>query len=53
MTTRYSQEVPARVIRLVMEQETEYPSQWVAIESIALFGVADRWALLKAPPPND
>ena len=35
MTTRYSPEVQARGVRLVMEHEADYPSQWAAIESIA------------------
>jgi transposase-like protein len=35
MTTRYSPEVQARAVRLVMEHEADYPSQWSAIESIA------------------
>ena len=34
-SSRYSPEVQARAVRLVLEHETEYPSQWSAIESIA------------------
>ncbi|MBM3508487.1 MAG: IS3 family transposase [Alphaproteobacteria bacterium] len=34
-SSRYSPEVQARAVRLVLEHETEYPSQWSAIQSIA------------------
>ena len=34
-SSRYSPEVQARAVRLVLEHETEYPSQWSAMESIA------------------
>ena len=34
-SSRYSPEVRARAVRLVLEHETDYPSQWSAIESIA------------------
>jgi transposase-like protein len=33
--TRYSPEVRDRAVRLVFEQESEYESQWSAIESVA------------------
>ncbi len=33
--TRYSPEVRERAVRMVREQEREYPSQWAAIVSIA------------------
>lgn len=32
---RHSQEVRERTVRLVFEQQKEYPSQWAAITSIA------------------
>ena len=32
---RHSQEVRERTVRLVFEQQKEYPSQWAAIKSIA------------------
>ena len=35
MTTRYSPEVQARAVRLVMAHEADYPSQWAAMQSIA------------------
>ena len=35
MATRYSPEVQARAVRLVMEHEADYPCQWAAIQSIA------------------
>ena len=34
-SSRYSPEVQARAVRLVFEQEADYPSQWSAIQSIA------------------
>ena len=34
-TKRYSPEVRERAVRLVFEHETEYESQWAAIEAIA------------------
>ena len=34
-SSRYSPEVQARSVRLVLEHETDYPSQWSAIDSIA------------------
>ena len=34
-SSRYSPEVRARAVRLVLEHGTDYPSQWSAIESIA------------------
>ncbi len=33
--TRYSPEVRERAVRLVLEQEAEYESQWAAISSVA------------------
>ena len=32
---RYSPEVRERVVRMVLESEGDYPSQWQAIQSIA------------------
>ena len=32
---RYSPEVRERAVRLVFEQESEHPSQWAAMESVA------------------
>jgi len=34
-TTKYSPEVKARAVRLVLKHQGEYPSQWAVIESIA------------------
>ena len=34
-SSRYSPEVRARAVRLVLEHETDYASQWSAIQSIA------------------
>lgn len=34
-SSRYAPEVQARAVRLVLEHEKDYPSQWSAIESIA------------------
>ena len=35
-TKRYSPEVRERAVRLVLEREREHPSQWSAIQSIAM-----------------
>ena len=32
---RYSREIRERAVRMVLEHEEEYPSQWAAIESIS------------------
>ena len=34
-SARYSPEVRARAVRMVLEHQSDYPSQWVAICSIA------------------
>ena len=34
-SSRYSPEVQARAVRLVLEHAADYPSQWSAIQSIA------------------
>lgn len=33
--TKYPREVRERAVRLVLEHQTDYPSQWKAIESVA------------------
>ncbi|CAM6801608.1 Uncharacterised protein [Morganella morganii] len=33
--TRFSPEVRQRAVRMVLESEHEYPSQWAALQSIA------------------
>lgn len=33
--TRFSPEVRQRAVRMVLESEREYPSQWAALQSIA------------------
>ncbi|MDR2243847.1 MAG: transposase, partial [Burkholderiales bacterium] len=33
--THYSKEVRERAVRLVLEHQNEYPSQWAAIQSVA------------------
>ena len=34
-SARYSPEVRARAVRMVLEHQSDYPSQWAAIGSIA------------------
>ena len=34
--TRFAPEVRARAVRLLLEQEGEYPSRWAAIKSLAV-----------------
>ena len=34
-TARYSPEVRARAVRMVFEHQSDYPSQWAAMNSIA------------------
>jgi len=34
--TRHSSEVRARAVRMVLEHQSDYPSQWAAISSVAV-----------------
>ncbi len=34
-SARYSPEVRARTVRMVLEHQSDYPSQWAAMNSIA------------------
>jgi hypothetical protein len=35
---RYSPEVQARAVRMVLEHQADYPSQWAAVSSLSTTG---------------